>query len=95
MAAKKTTKKSSGRKPNAAFMKPMTPSATLAEIVGAKPIPRTEVTSKVWAYIKKNGLQDQKNKRQINADAKLQAVFGGKKSVNMFEMTKLVSKHLS
>jgi upstream activation factor subunit UAF30 len=95
MAAKKTTKKSSGRKPNAAFMKPMTPSATLAEIVGAKPIPRTEVTSKVWAYIKKNGLQDSKNKRQINADAKLQAVFGGKKSVNMFEMTKLVSKHLS
>jgi upstream activation factor subunit UAF30 len=94
MAAKKAAKKS-GRKPNAAFMKPMTPSATLAEIVGAKPIPRTEVTSKVWAYIKKNGLQDQKNKRQINADAKLQAVFGGKKSVNMFEMTKLVSKHLS
>jgi upstream activation factor subunit UAF30 len=94
MAAKKTAKKS-GRKPNAAFMKPMTPSATLAEIVGAKPIPRTEVTSKVWAYIKKNGLQDTKNKRQINADAKLQAVFGGKKSVNMFEMTKLVSKHLS
>jgi upstream activation factor subunit UAF30 len=96
MAAKKTTtKKPAARKPNAAFMKPMTPSATLAEIVGAKPIPRTEVTSKVWAYIKKNGLQDQKNKRQINADAKLQAVFGGKKSVNMFEMTKLVSKHLS
>ena len=94
MAAKKTTKKSSGRKPNAAFMKPMTPSATLAEIVGAKPIPRTEVTSKVWAYIKKNNLQNTKNKRQINADAKLQAVFGGKKSVNMFEMTKLVSKHL-
>jgi upstream activation factor subunit UAF30 len=94
MAAKKAAKKSA-RKPNAAFMKPMTPSATLAEIVGAKPIPRTEVTSKVWAYIKKNGLQDSKNKRQINADAKLQAVFGGKKSVNMFEMTKLVSKHLS
>jgi chromatin remodeling complex protein RSC6 len=93
MAAKKAKK--SGRKPNAAFMKPMTPSATLAEIVGAKPIPRTEVTSKVWAYIKKNKLQDQKNKRQINADDKLQAVFGGKKSVNMFEMTKLVSKHLS
>ena len=93
MAAKKAKK--SGRKPNAAFMKPMTPSATLAEIVGAKPLPRTEVTSKVWQYIKKNGLQDQKNKRQINADAKLQAVFGGKKSVNMFEMTKLVSKHLS
>lgn len=96
MAAKKAAaKKPAARKPNAAFMKPMTPSATLAEIVGAKPIPRTEVTSKVWAYIKKNGLQDSKNKRQINADAKLQAVFGGKKSVNMFEMTKLVSKHLS
>ena len=94
-AARKTGAKKSARKPNAAFMKPMTPSATLAEIVGAKPLPRTEVTSKVWAYIKKNGLQDQKNKRQINADAKLAAVFGGKKSVNMFEMTKLVSKHLS
>ena len=94
MAAKKAAKKSA-RKPNAAFMKPMTPSDTLAEIVGAKPIPRTEVTKKLWAYIKKNGLQDSKNKRQINADAKLQAVFGGKKSVNMFEMTKLVSKHLS
>lgn len=96
-AAKKTAKKPAGakRKPNAAFMKPMTISATLAEIVGNKPLPRTEVTSKVWAYIKKNGLQDAKNKRQINADAKLQAVFGGKKSVNMFEMTKLVSKHLS
>lgn len=98
MAAKKAAKKTTAgakRKPNAAFMKPLTPSATLAEIVGAKPLPRTEVTSKVWAYIKKNGLQDSKNKRQINADAKLQAVFGGKKSVNMFEMTKLVSKHLS
>ena len=93
MAAKKTAKKS-GRKPNAAFMKPMTPSATLAEIVGAKPIPRTEVTSKVWAYIKKNGLQDKKNKRMIKADDNLKAVFGGKATVNMFEMTKLVSKHL-
>ena len=94
MAAKKSPKKPAGRKPNAAFMKPMTPSATLAEIVGAKPIPRTEVTSKVWAYIKKNGLQDKKNKRMINADAGLKAVFGGKSSVNMFAMTKLVSKHL-
>ena len=93
--AKKSVKKKAARKPNAAFMKPVTPSATLAEVVGAKPIPRTEVTKRLWAYIKKNGLQDQKNKRQINADAKLQAVFGGKKSVNMFEMTKLVSKHLS
>ena len=82
------------RKPSAAFMKPMTPSAALAEVVGAKAIPRTEVTKKLWAYIKKNALQDKKNKRMINADANLKAVFGGKASVNMFEMTKLVSKHL-
>jgi chromatin remodeling complex protein RSC6 len=82
------------RKPSAAFMKPMTPSATLAEVVGAKAIPRTEVTKKLWAYIKKNGLQDKKNKRMINADANLKAVFGGKSSVSMFDMTKLVSKHL-
>ena len=82
------------RKPNAAFMKPVTPSETLAEVVGAKAIPRTEVTKKLWAYIKKNGLQDKKNKRMINADDKLKAVFGGKASVNMFAMTKLVSKHL-
>ena len=87
-------KKKSGRKPSAAFMKPMTPSAALAEIVGAKPLPRTEVTRKLWGYIKKNGLQDKKNRRMINADAELKAVFGGKASVNMFEMTKLVSKHL-
>ncbi|MFT3841086.1 MAG: SWIB/MDM2 domain-containing protein [Myxococcaceae bacterium] len=96
MAAKKTAKKTGAkRKPNAAFMKPMTPSSSLAEIVGAKPLPRTEVTSKVWAYIKKHGLQDSKDRKKINADDKLAAVFGGKKSVNMFEMTKLVSKHLS
>ncbi len=98
MAAKKAAKKTTAapkRKPNAAFMKPMTPSSLLAEIVGAKPLPRTEVTSKVWAYIKKHGLQDAKDRKQINADDKLKAVFGGKKSVNMFEMTKLVSKHLS
>ena len=82
------------RKPSAAFMKPMTPSATLAEVVGAKAIPRTEVTKKLWAYIKKNGLQDSKNRRMINADPKLKTVFGGKASVNMFEMTKLVGKHL-
>jgi chromatin remodeling complex protein RSC6 len=86
--------KKSGRKPNAAFMKPVTPSEKLAEVVGAKAIPRTEVTKKLWAYIKKNGLQDKKNKRMINADDKLKAVFGGKASVNMFAMTKLVSKHL-
>ena len=96
MAAKKAVKKPAAkRKPNAAFMKPMTPSSLLAEIVGAKPLPRTEVTSKVWAYIKKHNLQDAKDRKQINADDKLKAVFGGKKSVNMFEMTKLVSKHLS
>src|SRR6478752_2699627 len=93
-AAPKAAKKTA-RKPNAAFMKPVTPSPDLAAIVGAKPIPRTEVTKKLWAYIKKNGLQDKTNKRQINADANLKAVFGGKSSVNMFAMTKLVSKHLS
>jgi len=92
--AKKTVKKKAARKPNAAFMKPVTPSDTLAAVVGAKAIPRTEVTKKLWAYIKKNGLQDKKNRRMINADAPLKAVFGGKASVNMFAMTKLVSKHL-
>ena len=88
--AKKATK----RKPNAAFMKPVQPSEKLAEVVGSKAIPRTEVTKKLWAYIKKNGLQDKKNKRMIKADDNLKAVFGGKATVNMFEMTKLVSKHL-
>src|SRR2546423_13110024 len=92
--AAKGAKKKSARKPNAAFMKPVTPSDTLAEVVGAKPMPRTEVTKKLWIYIKKNGLQDKKNRRMINADPKLKAVFGGKASVNMFAMTKLVSKHL-
>ena len=87
--------KKSARKPNPAFMKALTPSATLAEVVGCKALPRTEVVKKLWAYIKKNDLQDAKNKRNINADAKLKAVFGGKSTVNMFEMTKLVSKHLS
>ncbi len=87
-------KKTAARKPNAAFMKPVTPSAALAEIVGVKPIPRTEVTKRLWVYIKKNKLQDPKNKRMINADAGLKAVFGGKATVNMFEMTKLVGKHL-
>jgi chromatin remodeling complex protein RSC6 len=82
------------RKPNPAFMKAMTPSAALAEVVGSKPIPRTEVTKKLWAYIKKNKLQDAKNRRMIKADAALKPVFGGKSSVNMFEMTKLVNKHL-
>lgn len=90
----KSAKKKPARKANAAFMRPVTPSAALAEVVGSKPIPRTEVTKRLWAYIKKNGLQDSKNRRMINADAKLKAVFGGKSSVNMFEMTKLVGKHL-
>jgi len=93
-AAKKTAgKKKAPRKANAAFMAPVTPSDKLAPVVGAKPIPRTEVTKRLWAYIKKNKLQDAKNKRMINADATLKTVFG-KPSVNMFEMTKLVSKHL-
>ena len=87
-------KKTAARKPNAAFMRPVQPSDALAEVVGSKPIPRTEVTKKLWIYIKKNGLQDQKNKRMIKADAALKNVFGGKATVNMFEMTKLVGKHL-
>ncbi|MBW7894364.1 MAG: hypothetical protein H3C27_04555 [Opitutaceae bacterium] len=87
--------KKSARKPNAAFMKPVTPDEALAAVVGSKPLPRTELTKKLWVYIKKNGLQDKKVKTQINADDKLKAVFGGKKSVSMFEMTKLVSNHLS
>lgn len=87
-------KKKTARQPNAAFMKPLNPSKELAEVVGASPIPRTEVMKKVWAYIKKNNLQDAKNRRAINADDKLKAVFGGKKQVTMFEMTKLVSNHL-
>jgi len=92
--AKAAKKKTAARKPNAAFMKPVTPSASLAEVVGSKPIPRTEVTKRLWAYIKKNKLQDAKNKRMIKADPTLKTVFGGKATVNMFEMTKLVSKHL-
>ena len=89
-------KKASGtkRKPNAAFMKPMTPSASLAAVIGSTPVPRTEVTKKLWAYIKKNDLQDSKNRRNINADDKLKEVFGGKRTVSMFEMTKLVAGHL-
>src|SRR6476660_4945592 len=100
-AAKKTAKKpaakkSTGakRKPNAAFLKAMQPSTVLAEVVGDKPMPRTEVVKKLWQYIKKNNLQDAKERRMINADDKLKAVFGGKKQVSMFEMTKLVNKHL-
>ena len=90
-AAKKPAAK---RKPNAAFMKPLTPSAMLAMVVGSSPLPRTEVTKKIWDYIKKNKLQDAINRRLINADEKLKAVFGGKGKVSMFEMTKLVSNHL-
>ncbi len=82
------------RKPNAAFMKPVQPDSALSEVVGAKPIPRTEVTKKLWAYIKKKGLQDKKKRIMINADDNLKRVFGGKKQVTMFEMTKLVSKHM-
>ena len=93
-AAKKPAAKKAARKPNAAFMKPVTPSPVLAAVIGEKAVPRTEVTSKIWAYIKKNGLQDKANKRMINGDDKLKAVFGGKKQVSMFEMTKLVSLHL-
>jgi upstream activation factor subunit UAF30 len=97
-AAKKAApkKKSTGvkRKPNAAFMKAMTPSASLAAVIGDKPLPRTEVTKKIWDYIKKNKLQDSANRRNINADDKLKAVFNGKKQVSMFEMTKLVNAHL-
>ena len=100
-AAKKSAKsakgarKSAGRgRTNAAFMAPVTPDSALAAVVGDKPLPRTEVTKRLWAYIKKNGLQDQKNRRMINSDASLKPVFGGKATVNMFEMTKLVSKHV-
>jgi len=94
-AAKKTAKKAAKKRtPNAAFMRPVTPSATLAAVIGDQPVPRTEVTKKLWAYIKKNNLQDAKNRRQINADDKLKPIFGGKASVSMFDMTKLVGKHL-
>ena len=90
----KPAKAKSKRKPNAAFMKAVTPSEELAAVVGANPMPRTEITKRLWAYIRKNGLQDSKNRRNINADDKLKAVFK-KGTVNMFEMTKLVAKHLS
>jgi chromatin remodeling complex protein RSC6 len=93
--AKKKAKKKSKRKPNPQFMKPVQPDAKLAEVVGSKPLPRTQLTKKLWAYIKKNGLQDKKNRRMINADAKLKPVFNGKAKVSMFEMTKLVNKHVT
>ncbi len=88
------TAKKTARKPNAAFMKPMQPDAVLAEVIGDKAMPRTEVVKKIWAYIKKHGLQDKKNRRMINSDEKLGVIFGGKTQVSMFDMTKLVSKHL-
>src|SRR3984885_16025413 len=92
---KKTTKTKTKRKAGGAFMKPLTPSAQLSEVVGTKAIPRTEVVKKLWVYIRKHGLQDAKNRRMINADDNLTPIFGGKKQVSMFEMTKYVSKHLS
>jgi upstream activation factor subunit UAF30 len=99
-AAKKSTRKKTAKKagakrtPNAAFMKAMQPDAALSMVVGSSPIPRTEITKKLWAYIKRKGLQDAKNRRQINADENLKPVFGGKAQVSMFEMTKLVNKHM-
>lgn len=90
---KKAAKKKSARKPNAAFMAPLTPSATLAEVVGSKPLPRTEVVKKIWDYIKKNNLQDKKNRRNINADSKLRPIFG-KDQISMFELAKVVNKHV-
>jgi upstream activation factor subunit UAF30 len=93
-AAKKVAKKKSARKPSAAFMKALTPSSALADVIGSKPVPRTEVVKKLWVYIKANKLQDKNNRRMINADAKLKPVFGGKGQVSMFDMAKHISKHL-
>jgi upstream activation factor subunit UAF30 len=93
-AKKAAAKKAAKRTPNAAFMKALTPSPQLAAVIGDKPVPRTEVVKKLWVYIKKNNLQDAKNRRMINADDKLKPVFGGKGQVSMFDMTKLVSQHL-
>ena len=93
--AAKPAKKKSARKPNAAFMKALTPSAALAAVVGAKALPRTEAVKKIWAYIKANKLQDAKNKRNVNTDAKLKVVFGNKAQVSMFEIAKFLGKHLS
>ena len=93
-AKKAAVKKAAKRTPSAAFMKAMTPSPALAAVIGSSAVPRTEATKLLWKYIKKNNLQDPKNRRNINADEKLKVVFGGKGTVNMFDMTKLVSKHL-
>ena len=92
--AAKPAKKKSARKPNAAFMKPLTLSSSLAEVIGSKPMPRTEVVKQIWNYIKKHNLQDKKNRRMINADAKLKVVFGGKGQISMFELAKVLSKHV-
>ena len=92
--ARKAKRGGAKRAPNPAFMRPMQPDAALGAVVGSSPMPRTEITKKLWGYIKRNGLQDQKNRRQINGDEKMKAVFGGKASVSMFEMTKLVNKHM-
>jgi len=94
VAKKAAPKKKSARKPNAAFMAALQPSDSLGEVVGSKPIPRTEIIKKIWVYIKKNGLQDSKNRRMINADAKLKVVFGGKTQVSMFELAKIVNNHV-
>ena len=93
-ASKGASKKSAKRAPNPAFMRPMQPDEALSQVVGNSPMPRTEITKKLWGYIKKNGLQDAKERRMINADDRLRPVFGGKKQVSMFEMTKLVNKHI-
>jgi len=93
-APKKPAKKKSARKPNAAFMAALTPSPTLAEVIGSKAVPRTEVIKQIWNYIKKNGLQDSKNRRMINADVKLKPLFDGKDQISMFELAKVVSKHV-
>jgi upstream activation factor subunit UAF30 len=92
--AKKVAKKAAKRKPNAAFMAALTPSAALAAVVGSKPIPRTQIIKKIWEYIKKNKLQDNKNRRMINADEKLLVLFAGKKQISMFELAKVVNKHV-
>jgi chromatin remodeling complex protein RSC6 len=93
-APKKAAKKKSARKPNAAFMAALTPSAALGAVVGSKPIPRTQIIKKIWEYIKKNKLQDSKNRRMINADEKLKVLFDGKKQISMFELAKVVNKHV-
>jgi chromatin remodeling complex protein RSC6 len=94
-AAKKAVAKKAKRKPNAAFMAPLTLSPALSEVVGSKPLPRTEIIKKIWEYIKKNKLQDSKNRRMINADAKLKVVFGGKGQISMFELAKVINKHVN